>query len=107
MSTCLIGSAPPNGAGWGVGPKTINISLLRSENRCRILRNNFMRSISANIFSYSLLRPGCALLLTLAVSSVVAAQTQAPDSAPRVWEAPLSIPTYELGPPNPYPALLD
>ena len=28
-------------------------------------------------------------------------------TAPRVWEAPLSIPTYELGPPNPYPALLD
>ncbi|HEY8560345.1 MAG TPA: DUF5107 domain-containing protein [Pyrinomonadaceae bacterium] len=26
---------------------------------------------------------------------------------PRVWEEPLSIPTYELGAPNPYPALLD
>jgi len=26
---------------------------------------------------------------------------------PRVWEAPLAIPTYELNPPNPYPALLD
>ena len=33
-------------------------------------------------------------------------RVQAQDSA-RVWEAPLSIPTYELGPPNPYPALLD
>jgi tetratricopeptide (TPR) repeat protein len=26
---------------------------------------------------------------------------------PRVWEAPLTLPTYELNPPNPYPALLD
>ena len=66
-----------------------------------------MRSISTNIFSYSLLSPCCALLLAVALSSVIAAQTQAPDPAPRVWEAPLSIPTYELGPPNPYPALLD
>src|SRR3989442_1282222 len=66
-----------------------------------------MRSISTNIFSCSLLSPYCALLLVVVLSSVVAAQTQAPDPAPRVWEAPLSIPTYELGPPNPYPALLD
>jgi tetratricopeptide (TPR) repeat protein len=28
-------------------------------------------------------------------------------TAPRVWEESVSIPTYELGPPNPYPALLD
>jgi hypothetical protein len=42
------------------------------------------------------------LLLT---AEIVAAQT-APVS-PRVWEAPLVLPTYELGPPNPYPALLD
>ena len=28
-------------------------------------------------------------------------------SAARVWEAPLVIPTYELGPPDPNPALLD
>ena len=44
----------------------------------------------------------CAVLLALVLSISVQAQ----DSA-RVWEAPLSIPTYELGPPNPYPALLD
>src|SRR5882757_7816435 len=66
-----------------------------------------MTSISTNIFSYSLLSPFCALLLAMIFSSVVAAQTQAPEYPPRVWEAPLSIPTYELGPPNPYPALLD
>ncbi|MCA1620496.1 MAG: DUF5107 domain-containing protein [Acidobacteria bacterium] len=29
------------------------------------------------------------------------------DKSPRVWEAPLSIPTYELGAPDPNPALLD
>jgi len=34
------------------------------------------------------------------------AQAQS-STAPRVWEESLSIPTYELGPPNPYPALLD
>jgi tetratricopeptide (TPR) repeat protein len=43
-------------------------------------------------------------VLLLAVETV-AAQT-APVS-PRVWEASLVLPTYELGPPNPYPALLD
>jgi tetratricopeptide (TPR) repeat protein len=32
---------------------------------------------------------------------------QAANDQPRVWEAPLVIPTYELGPPNPYPALID
>ena len=35
------------------------------------------------------------------------AQAQTAKDSPRVWEAPLMIPTYELGPPNPYPALLD
>src|SRR5438552_16406431 len=43
-------------------------------------------------------------VLLLAVEVVAA---QAPSASPRVWEAPLVIPTYELGPPNPYPALLD
>jgi len=32
---------------------------------------------------------------------------QSSKDTPRVWEAPLVIPTYELNPPNPYPALLD
>ena len=44
--------------------------------------------------------------LTVALVFVVG-QAQSPNDAPRVWEAPLVIPTYELNPPNPYPALLD
>ncbi len=43
----------------------------------------------------------CILLFVTAASAQVAKDT------PRVWEAPLVIPTYELNPPNPYPALLD
>ena len=35
------------------------------------------------------------------------ATAQVAKDTPRVWEAPLVIPTYELNPPNPYPALLD
>jgi hypothetical protein len=42
------------------------------------------------------------ILIMLAIASVAVAQ-----SSPRVWEGPLVIPTYELNPPNPYPALLD
>jgi len=38
---------------------------------------------------------------------VSAANAQAAKDTSRVWEAPLVIPTYELNPPNPYPALLD
>jgi len=52
----------------------------------------------------------CLLLLSTAVllvsgNQLVTAQTT--KDVPRVWEAPLVIPTYELNPPNPYPALLD
>src|SRR5215207_2867108 len=43
---------------------------------------------------------GCVLAL------VTSASAQS-DKSPRVWEAPLSIPTYELGAPDPNPALLD
>ena len=43
----------------------------------------------------------CILLFVTAASAQVAKDT------PRVWEAPLVIPTYDLNPPNPYPALLD
>jgi tetratricopeptide (TPR) repeat protein len=46
-----------------------------------------------------------AIAITL-MSTVSAAVGQTKD-VPRVWEAPLVIPTYELNPPNPYPALLD
>ena len=35
------------------------------------------------------------------------AAAQPAKDTPRVWEAPLVLPTYELNPPNPYPALLD
>lgn len=48
----------------------------------------------------------CALLLTFLLAAN-SAQSQTSDSATRVWEGPLVLPTYELGPPNPYPALLD
>src|SRR4026209_900379 len=60
-----------------------------------------MRVKSSNIFSNTLLSVG-AIFLAFAFST----SAQGQDTA-RVWEAPLSIPTYELGPPNPYPALLD
>lgn len=61
-----------------------------------------MRVKSSNIFSRSVLGLFCAVLFALTCSNSVQAQ-----DSPRVWEAPLVIPTYELGPPNPYPALLD
>ncbi len=44
-------------------------------------------------------------IVTLATVSHAIAQS--PNVAPRVWEASLVIPTYELNSPNPYPALLD
>lgn len=48
------------------------------------------------------------LSLTLIVLvNVSQAAAQSSKDTPRVWEAPLIIPTYELNPPNPYPALLD
>src|SRR5438132_11786870 len=43
-------------------------------------------------------------LLFLAVEVVLA---QAVSVSARVWEGPIVLPTYELGPPTPYPALLD
>ena len=50
------------------------------------------------------------IIYVLVLSTTVLVQTLAAQSVkdtPRVWEAPLVIPTYELNPPNPYPALLD
>lgn len=44
------------------------------------------------------------ILVTFATGSHASAQSK---DAPRVWEGPLVIPTYELNSPNPYPALLD
>jgi tetratricopeptide (TPR) repeat protein len=47
-----------------------------------------------------------ALVVSFALSLAGVAHAQS-DKLPRVWEAPLSIPTYELGEPDPNPALLD
>ena len=66
-----------------------------------------MRAKTLKLFARHFLSVGYALMLFLMLSNVVTAQGQESNSSPRVWEAPLSIPTYELGPPNPYPALLD
>ena len=44
-------------------------------------------------------------LILFVMPGIVAAQPA--KDTPRVWEAPLVLPTYELNPPNPYPALLD
>jgi tetratricopeptide (TPR) repeat protein len=44
------------------------------------------------------------LSLIVVMGSHAVAQSK---DLPRVWEAPLVIPTYELNSPNPYPALLD
>jgi hypothetical protein len=68
---------------------------------------DFMRAKSTKIFSHPVLSVCYAVMLVLLLFNGVRAQAQRSDASPRVWEAPLSIPTYELGPPNPYPALLD
>lgn len=45
------------------------------------------------------------LLLPLVLTALLShAAAQSSSSAARVWQEPLTIPTYELGPPNPYPA---
>ena len=50
--------------------------------------------------------PHMVTIIMLSLTFIIG-QAQSPTDAPRVWEAPLVIPTYELNPPNPYPALLD
>ena len=47
------------------------------------------------------------LLFLILLAMLGQASAQPAKDRPRVWEAPLVIPTYELNPPNPYPALLD
>ena len=48
------------------------------------------------------------ILLSICIALLCTASSQAQSSnMPRVWEGPLTLPTYELGAPNPYPALLD
>lgn len=66
-----------------------------------------MSSKSTNIFSLSLLSLCYAVILVFGFANGVRAQDQQSNTSPRVWEAQLSIPTYELGPANRYPALLD
>src|SRR4051812_28589823 len=68
---------------------------------------NFMRAISEIMSTRFLPSLGWAALLAVIVLGHVTARAQTSGGSPRVWEAPLSLPTYELGPPNPYPALLD
>lgn len=68
---------------------------------------SFMRVLSEITSARFMLSLMCAALLAIVLSSGMAARGQSSSDAPRVWEAPLTIPTYELGPPNPYPALLD
>lgn len=50
-----------------------------------------------------LIRSCCLMLIALYAPMMLRAQT----ATARVWEAPLAIPTYELGEPNPYPQILD
>jgi tetratricopeptide (TPR) repeat protein len=66
-----------------------------------------MRAITLNQFARLSLGPCYTVMLVLALSNGARVQGQESNTSPRVWEAPLSIPTYELGPANPYPALLD
>jgi tetratricopeptide (TPR) repeat protein len=47
-----------------------------------------------------------AILLIALCGGAALAQEQ-PRAAARVWEAPLTLPTYELGPPDPNPPLFD
>src|ERR1041385_3777127 len=47
------------------------------------------------------------LLILVCMLMFVPVSAQSSKDTPRVWEAPLTIPTYELNPPNPYPAVLD
>src|SRR4029078_9006370 len=47
------------------------------------------------------------ILISIVVLTALNAVVAQSKDKPRVWEAPLVIPTYELNPPNPYPALLD
>ncbi len=53
------------------------------------------------------MKPLFLFLILLCLAMMGQASAQSSKDTPRVWEAPLVIPTYELNPPNPYPAVLD
>ncbi len=46
-------------------------------------------------------------ILLIALCGAAAFAQEQPRTAARVWEAPLALPTYELGPPDPNPPLFD
>src|SRR2546423_14252676 len=73
----------------------------------QIKGKNSMGIMLQSTFARFLLSLSCALLLALVLSGGLSVVAQTSSAAPRVWEAPLALPTYELGQPNPYPALLD
>lgn len=54
-------------------------------------------------FCFAILRIGQIGLIVFCSGAVLAQAQTSSDT--RVWEAPLSLPTYELGPPNPNPPL--
>ena len=57
-----------------------------------------------SLFSKTIIQTVLFGVIVIAAQLSSAAQSK---DVPRVWEEPLPIPTYELNPPNPYPALLD
>src|SRR6266508_2651252 len=46
-------------------------------------------------------------ILLIALCGAAAFAQEQPRTAARVWEAPLALPTYKLGPPDPNPPLFD
>src|SRR5205814_4683475 len=66
-----------------------------------------MNQLPKKYFHYRAWRLRLVISIAVLLLAVEVVDAQAPSVSPRVWEAPLVIPTYELGPPNPYPALLD
>ena len=64
----------------------------------------FIEGAFRAVGSRPVLRAAAVLALFLSLAGTAGAQS---DKFPRAWEAPLVIPTYELGEPDPNPALLD
>ncbi len=64
-------------------------------------------NLKDNFFARCVAALGLTALVLLVLASLATATHAQSEKFPRVWEAPLVIPTYELGPPDPNPALLD